>query len=193
MSNSLDLDIEKYNSYDILKLFNCSEKDSEEYIFKKYKTKCESLERIQDENMKINLKYFFDNAFNKLLTFFKKNNSDEKKNRVFKNTPITFKNVNSTIEDTKIMHPSPEINENNTYSTIPIKYPKGILNTIDKKITTEVLCIDTTFRNKKTYSESTDFVYELPNPIENVISMKLINAEIPKNSKLFSKKKIIIG
>ncbi len=189
MSGSLDLDIDKYNNYDILRLFSCSEKDSEQEIFEKYKSKCKSLERIQDQNMKLSLKDFFDNAFNKLFTFLKKNNLDEKKNRVFKKTPIIFKNVNSTIEDTKLMHPSPEINENNTYSTIPLKYPKGILNPIDKKITSEILCIDTTFRNKKTYSESTDFVYELPNPIENVISMKLINAEIPKNSKLFSKKK----
>ena len=189
MNNNLDLDINKYSDYDLLNLFNCSKKNSEEEIYDKYNKKLESLERISDIEMKKTLTEFFNNAFKKINIFFKKYKTEEKKNRVFKNTPIVFDSVQSSLEDTKNMHPSPEFRENNIYSTNTIQYPRGTINPIEKKLTSEVLCIDTIFRNKTKYPESTDFVYELPNPIENVISMKLVNAEIPKNSKTFSKKK----
>jgi len=37
----------------------------------------------------------------------------------------------------------------------------------------------------KKYHESSNFVYELPNYIENVISMKLLNVEIQNVEPLF--------
>ena len=189
MQNNLDLDIDKYNDYDLLNLFNSSHKDNNNQLFQKYNQKIKSLNNIPNNDMKLQLTDFFNKAFTKLSRFLKKNTQEEKKNRVFKKVPVVFENVNSSLEETKNMHPSPDVRENNIQSNVIIKYPKGTLNPIEKKITSEVLCIDTTFRDKIKYPNSTDFVYQLPNPIENVISMKLINAEIPKNSKVFSKDK----
>ena len=97
-------------------MFNCFQKRSEKEIHDKDNKKLESLERISDNQMKKTLTNFFNDAFKKLDSFFKKYKTAEKKNRVFKNTPIVFDSVRSSLEDTKNMHPSPEFRENNIYS-----------------------------------------------------------------------------
>ena len=189
MSENLNLDINTYDQTELLNLFNYSNKDNAESLHDKYNSKINSLENIHDSHLKKSLHNFFQIAFSKLSNIIKNKNLEEKKNRVFKNTPITFQTTNSSLEETMKMHPSPPIRENTIYSNNIIKYPKGQINPIEKKITSEILCIDTIFRNQTKFPNSSDFVYELQNPIENVISMKLINAEIPKISKLFSKEK----
>ena len=189
MSENLNLDINTYDQTELLNLFNSSNKDNAESLHDKYNSKINSLENIHDSDLKKSLHNFFQIAFRKLSNIIKNKNLEEKKNRVFKNTPITFQTTNSSLEETMKMHPSPPIRENTIYSNNIIKYPKGQINPIEKKITSEILCIDTIFRNQTKFPNSSDFVYELQNPIENVISMKLINAEIPKISKLFSKEK----
>ena len=134
MNNNLDLEIDKYSDYDLLNLFNCSQKSSEKEIHDNFNKKLGSLERISDIQMKKTLTKFFNDAFKKLDKFFKKYKTEDKKNRVFKNTPIVFDSVNSSLDDTKNIHPSPEFRENNIYSTNTIQYPRGTINPIEKKI-----------------------------------------------------------
>jgi hypothetical protein len=53
------------------------------------------------------------------------------------------------------------------------------LNPIEKRVISRLLCIDTLFRPNYNKTKSTDFVYSLPETINNVISMKVVAAEIP--------------
>lgn len=64
----------------------------------------------------------------------------------------------------------------------------GTLNPIEKRIVTKIVCIDTVFRPfiKHSQSPSTDFIYTLPDSINNVVSMQLIAAEIPNMAYTFS-------
>ena len=53
------------------------------------------------------------------------------------------------------------------------------LNPIEKRVISRLLCIDTLFRPNYNKTKSTDFIYSLPESINNVVSMKVVAAEIP--------------
>jgi len=66
------------------------------------------------------------------------------------------------------------------------KFPSGVINSIRKKTTTYVVNIDTLFRKNYSTTSATNFIYNFPNPINNVVSMKLTAAEIPVIWYMFS-------
>lgn len=70
--------------------------------------------------------------------------------------------------------------------TQPGDYYPGILNPIEKRINTKLICIDTLFRSNYK-DKSTDFIYTLPAYINNVVSMQLIASEIPHTWNSISK------
>lgn len=182
MTDSLNLDIITYNKNDLLKLFNCDLDHSKDDITIAYNNKLRSVNSISDTKIKNKLKPFIDNAFKKLIKLIKppdETSVDE--------TSI-INNIKTYHHDPAIskMHPEPNIMEPPIKTTFPIQYPLGNINPIEKKTTSEIFCIDTLFRDMKKYPEGSDFVYTLPAPLENIISMKLISAEIPNIQYLFS-------
>jgi hypothetical protein len=67
----------------------------------------------------------------------------------------------------------------NTMYTHNIQYPSGTLNPTDRKVITRNLCIDTLFRKNYNKTVSSNFLHTLPDPITNVISMKISAIEFP--------------
>jgi hypothetical protein len=57
----------------------------------------------------------------------------------------------------------------------------------EKKYITQLINIDTQFRKQYQHSKSTDFMYELNEPIKNVVSMKLASLEVPNVWKSINK------
>lgn len=55
------------------------------------------------------------------------------------------------------------------------------------KTTTKVLCIDSLFRDHYEKTESTNYLYKLIEPVNNVMSMTLSSIELPNNWYMFSK------
>jgi len=185
MSNELNLDINSYNNKELFQLLNISNESNEKAIENSYNFKINKINNIPDIDLKEKLKIFFNKIYNKLLTIVQNKEKTTKSNKVFKSLSNTFENISS--EDiTKLTHPVPEINNPKINSIFNIKYPTGLINPIEKKITSEILCLDSVFRDSVKYPESNDFVYELPNPIENVINMKLLSAELPDIQETFS-------
>lgn len=181
MSDDLNLDINSYNKEELLQLFNCEEVHSKDYITKAYNKKLRTVNTISNKSLQIKLKTFFDNAFKKLTEILPHLGTN--------NDPI-FTNVVTRIENTTTakMHPMPTINEPQIQSTQPIKYPLGNINPVERKTQSIIFSIDSLFRDSENYPKSNDFIYELPTTIENVISMKLITAEIPNTQPLLSYK-----
>lgn len=62
------------------------------------------------------------------------------------------------------------------------------INPTPRKIITKVVCIDSLFRSNLNQSESTNFMFHLTDPINNVLSMKLSTMELPNNWYVFSKR-----
>jgi hypothetical protein len=60
------------------------------------------------------------------------------------------------------------------------------MNPIEKRTMTKSLCIDTLFRENYDKTYSTDYLYKLPNPINNVVSLQLTSFEFPNMINFFS-------
>jgi hypothetical protein len=60
------------------------------------------------------------------------------------------------------------------------------LNPIEKRTSTKTLCVDTLFRSNYDKTKSTDHIYKLPLPINNVVSMQLTSFEFPNTIYFFS-------
>jgi hypothetical protein len=64
-------------------------------------------------------------------------------------------------------------------SSYPSQYFKGVFNPLKRKIREENLVIDTRFRENYYNSSPTNFNFQLPMLIQNVLSMKLTAIELP--------------
>jgi len=68
---------------------------------------------------------------------------------------------------------------------VPVKYtnnwefPDGVINPVDKRTITKVVCIDSLFRENYVRSSPSDFMWTLPENLKNVVSMKVVSLELP--------------
>jgi|TARA_B110000495_G_C23001280_1_gene590955 hypothetical protein len=168
----LELNISEYAHKDLLGLFGISNPHLDN-IQEKYRAKMAKVGQMEDETLKKNLESFFNQAYNTILD---KTNEEKRISHI----PLPEKSNTAT------SHAVIEIEEQNATPTFPLKYPLGNVNPVKRKTTTQLISLDTIFRDISMYPKSTDFVINLPNPIENVISMKLISAEIPNSFPLYS-------
>lgn len=73
-----------------------------------------------------------------------------------------------------IRHPNPVEVQTTTAS-------QGALYPIRRRIQKRVICFDSRFRDNYMETSSSDFIYTLPYPIKNVISMRLNSLELPNS------------
>ena len=66
------------------------------------------------------------------------------------------------------------------------EYVSSELNPIEKRTLTKSLCVDTLFRNNYNATLSTDYIYKLPLPINEVVSLQLTSFEFPNIIYYFS-------
>lgn len=100
--------------------------------------------------------------------------------------------------------------KNDTYTnTFPNLYYKGTINPLDKRINTNLITIDSKFRNNYYSTISSDFIFDFPFELNNVVSLRVTDIQLPseiynissslgnnffliKNETTFEVKKIII-
>lgn len=73
-----------------------------------------------------------------------------------------------------------------TTPTILHEYEKGVINPLERHTIKRVVSIDTLFRENHGTTSSADYIWNLPTPINNVLSMKIISMEFPNIIKMFS-------
>lgn len=67
------------------------------------------------------------------------------------------------------------------------EYAKGVINPLERRTIKRVISIDTLFRENHGSTSSADYIWNLPTPINNVLSMKIVSMEFPNMIKMFSK------
>lgn len=67
------------------------------------------------------------------------------------------------------------------------EYAKGVINPLERRTIKRIISIDTLFRENHGSTSSADYIWNLPTPINNVLSMKLVSMEFPNMIKMFSK------
>lgn len=66
------------------------------------------------------------------------------------------------------------------------EYAKGVINPLERRTLKRIISIDTLFRENHGNTSSADYVWNLPTPINNVLSMKIVSMEFPNMIKMFS-------
>lgn len=203
MSN-FDTDINSYSFNELKNLLNINTdtKFTTELLEKNYNNKINQLQKLDDTSLLDNLNIFFTKIYNLLYLNLKNENYNGKISDNFNNEALISKidslenNVTNIIENK--IHNVNTVNESN----IPIN-PKTY-NTIKKQ-----LAINSEFRSPASQlslpsncgingnpnkicdkiSQSTNFIVDLPESINNVISLELVNSDIPNIIYTFSEKK----
>jgi hypothetical protein len=176
----MDLNIENYSIEEILNILHIDVKSLEnadlnqEFLYTKLQTKIAMLRNTSiDENSEISenkaqLVDFFYQCFikvNKLL--------EEKQ-----------KNILIVQDDHNIIKHA-EAKKEEYY---PVNVKSGLINPLTIKTLKKVLNIDTRFRDNYENSSSTDFVINLPTAFKKVLSLQVINYQLPYTIYSISKK-----
>lgn len=66
------------------------------------------------------------------------------------------------------------------------EYAKGVINPLERRTIKRIISIDTLFRTDHGSTSSADYIWNLPTPINNVLSMKIVSMEFPNMIKMFS-------
>jgi hypothetical protein len=214
--NQLDLDLQNYDYYELLKLFKIDNTDNRNIILYKLD---KTINNLIDKKIDDYVVNFFKKSKNIIIAIndLLNNNSPidiepfmDKVYKIDKTDNIALLSVIdllNKIKNVELAESIPLINKNepnynvnkmdyilknntNTVFNVAVnELSPGDLNSI-KRITQLLnLNINTCFRNNYYQSNPTDFLYNLPVEIKNVSSLRLVSIEIPNSWYLFSSKK----
>jgi len=178
----IDLNIDNYSISDIKDLLNIPKEKCDEsvinYKIQEIKNQIFESSTITNE-FKDNFNIFLKCAKSMLIPTHINNNNNNNNDSL----------MDTLKYDVNVSHPVQQelvVPVKNVYD---YKFPKGIVNPVERRVITKALCIDSLFRENYNSTLSTNFHYNLPHPINNVISMKISSIEIPNFWYDFSSKK----
>jgi hypothetical protein len=181
--NNIDLNIGNYTINELYNLFKIDQTCSEEKV-KSIITKIINSAK-QSENS-LNYIFFLKKAEEKMIQSLDgqiiddTNNPNKPTNYRILEMPSIVQGGEHNITKNKI------IPVQNTYD---YKYPTGVLNPVEKKVVTKILCLDTLLRQHYYNTISSNFTWTLPFVLQNVISMKIVSLQIGNNWHTFSTKR----
>jgi len=182
MNNSAaDLNIENYNYHELLQLFNLDKNNTIHEI----NTYFDSLKN--NPKINTNLSTFLHNARNKLIQSIHISSSSSSSSSSYSSDLTTEHQL--LYQPNTLAGGAHEVIMGKQLPIVNVfnnPFPSGALNPVERKTITKVICIDTLFRNNYFITKSTDFSTILPDPLYNVISMRLINIDIPNMWHAFS-------
>ena len=181
---NFDLNISNYKISDLEEMFGLQENydaNNIEYNMNKLKTSINNNKNIDKEsNEKIN--NFLITAANILIN---RNTISEKTNDYYKPEDFKMKSIvinNNNNHDVQDREKSQYVVNYNT------DYVSGIVNPIKKTTITNNLVINSCFRDNYFSNLSTDFLVNLPISFNSVLSMELLDINIPNTYFIISKK-----
>lgn len=86
-------------------------------------------------------------------------------------------------EDVRVQNINPNLIAS---PSIVHEYAKGVINPLERRTIKRIISIDTLFRNDHGQTSSADYIWNLPTPINNILSMKIVSMEFPNMIKMFS-------
>lgn len=196
---NIDFNIKNYNIKDLIQLFKLNDNIDKNSLSENKTKMYEKILNTSDLDNKDKIKTlsFIDDAYNVVLVYLNNTTTDKGGSLINNNTinsDITLQNlyVNKDVDD--YSNDITNIKNDNEYNSRPIvnkPYTKflytnpseafdGIINPIEKRIITKVLCLDTRFRENYCNTNSNNLIIQLYDTLKNVISMKLISFEIPR-------------
>ena len=216
--SQLDLDIKNYDYNELLNLFKIEKNDNRSNILYKLDKHMKKMTdgNLDDyiivfykkaKNIVIIINDLLSNEYisnGEISSFMDKIYEIDKNNNISKLTEIELMNkiknsdISKQIPLNELDQPSFNVNKmdyvlknnkNTVFNVATNEVSPGYLNSI-KRITQLLnLNINSCFRHNYFQSNPTDFLYNLPIEIKNIVSIRLVSIEIPNSWYLFSSKK----
>jgi hypothetical protein len=173
----MDLNIENYSIEEILNILHIDVKSldnadlNQEFLYTKLQTKIAKLQNSENSEISENKAHLVDFFYQ---CFIKVNKLLEEKQ----------KNMLIVQDDHNIIKHA-EAKKEEYY---PVNVKSGIINPLTIKTFKKLLNIDTRFRDNYESSSSTDFVINLPTAFKKVLSLQVVNYQLPYTIYSISKK-----
>jgi hypothetical protein len=171
--NSYDFDINSYTDAELFRFFDIPQNSTGESIIAhidsvvvRYNIRNPKNEVEQD------FLQFLENSKTKLVNYSKRNPPIQLKptNYDVIQSQNLIQEANHSVTAQKVV---PVVNTN------PYDFPTGVINPIEKRVVTKIINIDSLFRENYDATNSTNFSWVLPNPLNNVVSMNIVALELP--------------
>ena len=184
----VNLDIDAYSTSDLLKVLNLTRDYNDVTLDQAFQYKKSLIEKSKaDPDSRRRYDAFLRKAYFKLLRALKVENfghtfTNESLHNTTQKIQLHQDRYEILQQPNLIQHDDHFIIQPNLQTQQEVfnnPVPKGTLNPIRRRIMKHVFSIDTQFRNNYETTNNNDFIYILPAPVKNVISMKLSNLEIP--------------
>ena len=194
--DEIELNVNNYDINSLITFFDLNDNKMNESILEEKKNNIYNV-LLNDNKLtskkKINLFEFINKAYSKLLIYMNDNNENLMSNgtitdNIDLSNLYSEKKVNdkdyyyTTADNTNKFTNHPIVTKPYTkfsYSDVSSAF-EGVINPLEKRITTKIVCLDTRFRENFCNTNSNNFIIQLSSPLENVISMKLVSFEIPR-------------
>lgn len=185
MSNKILYDINYYSDseiFDLLDLVNPSDRVLEAKIIqmiKKYQSADnETGQKLTEFFKKVYDRFFFTEDFDADIP--EKNETQEPIVEGMENTPYTVATVDNLPEIKPDTTPITTTANNQQQITLTrqTEYKKDNLNPLLKQTIKRIISIDSQYRDKK-YTYSTDFTFNLSEPLRDVVALRLYSVQIP--------------
>jgi len=190
----MDFNINNYNLDELLEIIEIPKK--EHYTLDDIETSVntcinQSQHTDSKDGTKEHIKHFLINVFKKICNSLELSYTNSQINNlqsINNSSSILPKlaSVNTFNENGKAL--IVQSNNQGSTQTFTHSYRTGVINPLKKQHSRILFNINTRFRDNYFNTKNTDFIYNLPNPIKNVVSMELVSAEIPACIYTFSSK-----
>jgi len=177
----METNVNHYSKEELIDVFELKQPFSFDQLTESAKRTIEHLVKVKENEAETkNLREFVVSAFVRLCDAYNYSYTDE---LISELQYIQHNNTLPSLEESSTMvsgshviinHTEPESDKNYTPD-----YTSGVINPLRKQINAQTITIHSKFRANYFSSPSVNYQYKLPNPINNVVSMRLLSAEIP--------------
>ena len=170
-SSDYDFDINNYTDIELFQFFGIPQNSTEESIISHIYSITSGIQYPKNDTERDFL-LFLESAKTKLTNYSKRN------------PPIQLKPTNYDIIQSQsvIQEPNHSVTAQKVVpiiNTNEYNYPVGVINPIEKRVITKIINVDSLFRENYDATNSTNFTWVLPNPLNNVVSMNIVALELP--------------
>lgn len=171
MSDFFKLDIKSYNENELEDLLNLKQPYTLESIIENHSFLENKLlaDESVDKRKKNEIKTFLLSVKDLLTNKMKRSFSDIQTSALIQQNQTILNSVGHNITESSRGYKDLTIN----------MMPKNEEGVIQKQILTKVLCISSEFRDNYYKTKSSDFTFNLPTVVKNVIQMELVSLEMP--------------
>lgn len=167
-NKAYDFEIDNYSELELINYFKLDQPITKSIIYSKIDDLINSL-NAPTTKMEKDFLIFLKNAKIKLLAYVKNLNTK----------PVNYNIINSQSKTDGSDHNVIQQKHIPIINTNEYKYPSGVINPIEKRVTTKIINIDTIFRQNYQATNPSNCTWVLPDYVSNVVSMKVVAMELP--------------